>query len=143
MCGWTMPAARSMKAMRPSRRSPRVSVFAAQPRSRSNTANALAWRRAVRNAPLLTDAEDRKGCLNWRANGFRTLACVYELRLHAPPILPAHLEQRLGNLTERAHAHGLHQLREDVAVLDDDALEALERRRRGLRIARMKLRQPL
>src|SRR3979490_1969131 len=60
------------------------------------------------------------------------------LPLHAAPVLPAHLEERFRNLPERAQAHGLHQLGEDVAVLDHGALEPLERFRRLLGIARMK-----
>src|SRR5215831_6819830 len=69
--------------------------------------------------------------------------CSHRGALHAPPILPAHLEQRLGDLTERAYANGLHQLREYVAVLDHDTLESLERLRSGSSVPRVKLREPL
>jgi len=68
---------------------------------------------------------------------------THSRRLHTPPILPTHLEQRLGDLTERAHAHGFHQLGKDVAVLDHHALEPLQRLGRFLRVARLKVRQPL
>lgn len=49
-CGSIMRAAHSTMPMPTSPRSPRVSAFAAQPRSRSNTANASAYRPAGRNA---------------------------------------------------------------------------------------------
>jgi len=49
---------------------------------------------------------------------------------HAPPILTADLEQRAGDLPERADAHAVHELGEDVAVLDHDPLELRERGRR-------------
>src|SRR6266487_2874007 len=55
-----MRAARSTKPMRALLKSPRVSASAVRPRSRSNTVNALAWRLAVRNAPLLAETEDRR-----------------------------------------------------------------------------------
>src|SRR5512142_165161 len=51
-------------------------------------------------------------------------------QLHTPPILPSHLVQRLGDLTERAHAHGFHQLGEHVSVIDHHPLQSLQRRRR-------------
>ncbi len=62
--------------------------------------------------------------------------------LHAPPILPAHLEQRVGDLTERADAHGVDELGEHVAVRDDHLLQPRERRRRLRRVPRMEVGEP-
>src|SRR5450755_4686246 len=61
--------------------------------------------------------------------------------LHASAILPTDIEKRSGDLPERAHAHGVHQLGKDVAVFDDGALEPLQGLRRGLGIASLKFRQ--
>jgi hypothetical protein len=38
--------------------------------------------------------------------------------LHIPPILPAHVKQRRGDLPERAATHRVHQHREQVFVVD-------------------------
>lgn len=45
--------------------------------------------------------------------------------LHIPPILPAHLEQRIRDPPERADAHGVHQHFEHVLVFDHSALKPL------------------
>jgi len=40
---------------------------------------------------------------------------IYELKtLHVSSILPPHIIQRLGNLAQGTHLHGLHQLFKDV-----------------------------
>ena len=48
--------------------------------------------------------------------------------LHAAPVLPADLEQRVGDLAERADAHRVHQHLEHVAVVDHRLLQALQHR---------------
>jgi len=53
---------------------------------------------------------------------------------HAAAILPADLEQRIRDLTERAYAHGVHELGEHIAVLDHRLLEPLERLGRDRRV---------
>ena len=50
--------------------------------------------------------------------------------LHVAPVLAADLVQRVGDLAERADAHGVDQHVEDVAAGDHGLLQALERRRR-------------
>ena len=40
---------------------------------------------------------------------------IYELKtLHVSSILPSHIIQRLGNLTQGAHFNGLHQFFKDI-----------------------------
>jgi hypothetical protein len=58
------------------------------------------------------------------------LVCATTWSPHAAPVLPAHLEQRVGDLPQRAAAHRVHQHREDVAVGDHGLLQALQHRRR-------------
>ncbi len=50
--------------------------------------------------------------------------------LHVAPVLPAHFVQRMRDLAERAHLHGLEQLFEHVATFGRDLLQARERGRR-------------
>src|SRR5687768_12402233 len=46
--------------------------------------------------------------------------------LHVASILPAHLEQRMGDLPERADAHRVHQDLEHVGVGDHRLAQALQ-----------------
>ena len=46
--------------------------------------------------------------------------------LHTPPILPPHLEQRIGDLPERGAAHRVHQHFEHVLIGDHRLLQAQE-----------------
>src|SRR5438067_3424328 len=53
---------------------------------------------------------------------------------HVAAVLPAHFEQRVGDLPERADAHGVHQHCEHVAIVDHGLLQALQHRRRPVRM---------
>ena len=52
-----------------------------------------------------------------------------------PAVLPAHFVERVGDLAQRADAHGLEQLGEHVAARRRDFLQASQRPGRSLRIA--------
>ena len=49
--------------------------------------------------------------------------------VHAAAVLASHFEQGVGDLPQRADAHGIHQHVEHVLVVDDGLLQALELRR--------------
>ena len=61
-------------------------------------------------------------------NTFRNAHAGDAPSLHAPPVLPPHLEQRMRDLPQRADLHRVHQHLEDVLVVDHRLLEALQHR---------------
>src|SRR6185437_14900826 len=63
--------------------------------------------------------------------------------LHAAPILPSHVEQRVRDLTERTHAHRVHQLLEHVSVVDHHLLQSRKRGRRFVRMPRVEVGEAL
>jgi hypothetical protein len=46
--------------------------------------------------------------------------------LHAAPVLLTHFKQRVRDLPQRTHAHGIHQHLKHILVVDDGLLQALE-----------------
>ena len=62
---------------------------------------------------------------------------------HIAPILPADLEQGVGDLTQRAVAHGVHQHLKHIVIGQHRLLQALELRRCFLGMTHMKVVQPL
>src|SRR5712692_3574886 len=62
--------------------------------------------------------------------------------LHASAVLPADFEQCVGDLAERARAHGVYQFGEHVAVVDHGLLQFLQRSRRLGGVALLELAQP-
>jgi hypothetical protein len=57
--------------------------------------------------------------------------------LHITPVLPTHFEQRRRDLSQRAHAHGVHQVRKHVLVVDCRLAQCGQRGRRGIGVARV------
>src|SRR6185436_15943668 len=77
-----------------------------------------------------------------RSNAARPTRCR-AAPLHAAPVLPSHLEQRVRNLPERAAPYRVHQHFEDVFVHHHRPAQPLQQRRRLSGIARLERAQPL
>ena len=67
---------------------------------------------------------------------------VRQTILHIPAILAPDLEQCVGDLAQRAHAHRVHQHLEDVGVGDHRVAQPLQRRGRGVLVALMEIGEP-
>src|SRR5258706_3766436 len=69
--------------------------------------------------------------------------CPMAAASHAAAVLPAHFEQRMGDLPQRADTYRIHQHLEHVAVVDDRLLQPLQRRRGFARMQPMELGEAL
>ena len=61
--------------------------------------------------------------------------------LHAAPVLAAHVIKRLGNLSQAAYPHGIHQFRKNVVAREGNFLQAFQCRGRFFFVAFLEIYQ--
>ena len=66
-----------------------------------------------------------------------------EAYLHIAPVLPAHLKQGIGDLTQRTHANGVHQHFKHIPVVDHGLLQSGKHGRGLLGVALLEISQSL
>src|SRR5947209_9293363 len=142
-------AATPSAVFRSSIRERRPRIMMSYQRSRPNPSRgSLGRSTSSTSAPMSASIMQPKGTGPMASNSstrspargpMRAIISTAPAGLHAAPVLAAHPEERLRDLTERADAHRVHQHGEDVAVVDDRLLKALQQARRVGCVARMEV----
>ena len=82
------------------------------------------WRMGQLNIWKRPLAQIEEWCLApspWQGKG-----AMQTVALHAAPVLPTHFKQRIRDLAQAAHLHGIHQHIEHIGVGDHGLLQALQ-----------------